>query len=300
MDGTAAKSLTPGFLGKLREALEMIKFSHSVFALPFALLSAVRAAGRGGIAAATLFWIVVAMVAARTAAMTFNRIADRRIDAENPRTSSRALPAGRLTVFFASGLCLASSGVFVLAARELNPLAFALSVPTLFVLFVYSFSKRFTALSHLLLGLCLGIAPMGAWVAVRGELARPPLYLGLAVLCWTAGFDILYSLQDESFDRARGLHSLPARLGTKRALMSARALHGVTIVFFSLFAWSVSGGLLLAGAVVLAAAALWLEHRLVSAEDLSRLDAAFFAVNGLLSAGFGALGIADLWFPLRW
>jgi 4-hydroxybenzoate polyprenyltransferase len=292
--------LTPAFLGKLREALEMIKFSHSVFALPFALLSAVRAAGTSGVGARTLFWIVAAMVAARTAAMTFNRIADLKIDGENPRTSGRALPSGRLSIFFAAGLCAVSAAVFVFAARELNPLAFALSVPTLCVLFLYSLSKRFTALSHVLLGLSLGIAPMGAWVAVTGKLARPPLFLCLAVLCWTAGFDVLYSLQDEEFDRARGLHSLPARLGARRALRAARLFHAGTIVFFVLFASAVSGGLLLWGAVALSGAALCIEHALVKAKDLSRLGAAFFTVNGFLSVGFGVLGIADVWLPLRW
>ena len=281
--------------GRFRESLEMIKFSHSVFALPFALLAYFRAAGPQP-PARTCGWVVVAMIGARTAAMAFNRIADRAIDAENPRTATRALPAGRLPVSFAAGLCLAGSLVFLAAAFELNRLAFILAFPTLAVLFGYSFTKRFTALSHVVLGLCLGIAPVGAWVAFRGRIEWPPVALGLAVLFWTAGFDVLYALQDEAFDRERGLRSVPARLGTVGALWVSGLFHAATLVFLALFARAVGGGPLLAGAVVVAGIALAVQHAIVRPGDLSRLNAAFFTANGFLSVAVGVLGIADLWF----
>jgi 4-hydroxybenzoate polyprenyltransferase len=273
----------------------MIKFAHTIFALPFALLSFFRASG-GALSVRTLLWVIAAMVGARTAAMTFNRIADRAIDAENPRTATRALPSGRLRVGYAASLCVASSLVFLVAAWELNPLAFALAFPTLAVLFGYSFTKRFTALSHLVLGLCLGIAPVGAWVAVRGRIEWAPVALALAVLFWTSGFDVLYALQDEAFDRARGLRSLPVRLGSKGALMVSALFHAATLVFLVLFARAVHGGLLLSVSIAVAAAALVVQHAIVRPGDLSRLNAAFFTANGVLSVAVGALGIVDLWF----
>lgn len=297
MAGTAG-IVTEPVSGRFRESLEMIRFSHTVFALPFALLAYFRATGPSP-GWRALAWVVVAMVAARTAAMTFNRIADRAIDAENPRTSSRALPAGRLSVGFAAALCGVASVVFVFAADSLNGLALALSIPTLLLLFAYSFTKRFTALSHVALGLCLGIAPVGAWVAARGRIEWPPIALGLAVLFWTAGFDVLYALQDEAFDRARGLRSLPAWLGTRRALWISGAFHAATLVFLVLFDRAVSGGPLLLAAIGVAAVALAVEHALVRPNDLSRLNAAFFTANGVLSLAVGALGIADLWLPRR-
>jgi 4-hydroxybenzoate polyprenyltransferase len=273
----------------------MIKFAHTIFALPFALLSFFRAS-EGALPVRTLLWVIAAMVGARTAAMTFNRIADRAIDAENPRTATRALPSGRLRVSYAASLCVASSLVFLVAAWELNPLAFALAFPTLAVLFGYSFTKRFTALSHLVLGLCLGIAPVGAWVAVRGRIEWAPVALALAVLFWTSGFDVLYALQDEAFDRARGLRSLPVRLGSKGALMVSALFHAATLVFLVLFARAVHGGLLLSVSIAVAAAALVVQHAIVRPGDLSRLNAAFFTANGVLSVAVGALGIVDLWF----
>jgi len=279
--------------GRLRESLEMIKFSHTIFALPFALLAFFRASD-GAVPLRTLLWVIAAMVGARTAAMTFNRIADRAIDAENPRTASRALPAGRLPVGYAAGLCAGASLLFLVSAWELNRLAFALAFPTLAVLFAYSFTKRFTALSHLVLGLCLGIAPVGAWVAVRGRIEWPPIALGLAVLFWTGGFDVLYALQDEAFDRARGLKSLPARLGSKGALVVSALFHAATLVFLVLFARAVHGDLLMAIAIGVAAAALLVQHAIVRPGDLSRLNAAFFTANGVLSVAVGILGIADL------
>ena len=280
--------------GRFRESLEMIKFSHTVFALPFALLAYFRAAGPSP-SARTCGLVVLAMVGARTAAMAFNRIADRAIDAENPRTATRALPAGRLPVGFAAALCLGGSLLFLAAAFALNRLAFVLAFPTLAVLLGYSFTKRFTALSHLVLGLCLGIAPVGAWVAFRGRIEWPPVALGLAVLFWTAGFDVLYALQDETFDRERGLRSVPARLGTRGALAVSGFFHAATLVFLLLFDRAVSGGPLLAAAIVVAAIALAIEHAIVRPGDLSRVNAAFFTANGILSVAVGVLGIADLW-----
>ena len=292
MERTAA-AVTPAG-GRFRESLEMIKFAHTIFALPFALLSFFRAS-EGALPVRTLLWVMAAMVGARTAAMTFNRIADRAIDAENPRTASRALPAGRLPVGYAAALCAAASLVFLVAAWELNPLAFELAFPTLAVLFGYSFTKRFTALSHLILGLCLGIAPVGAWVAVRGRIEWAPIALGLGVLFWTGGFDVLYALQDEAFDRTRGLRSLPARLGTRSALVVSALFHAATLVFLALFANAVHGGTLLSIAIAVAAAALIVQHAIVRPGDLSRLNAAFFTANGVLSVAVGVLGIADLW-----
>jgi 4-hydroxybenzoate polyprenyltransferase len=282
----------------VREALEMIKFSHTVFALPFALLAAFRAS-HGRIGLSTLAGVVVAMVAARTAAMTFNRIADRRIDAENPRTAARALPAGRLSVPFAAALCALSALVFFAAAYSLNRLAFELAPPALALLLLYSYTKRFTAGSHLVLGLCLGIAPAGAWIAVAGSLAAPPIFLGLAVVFWTAGFDVLYSLQDLDFDRRKGLFSLPAAIGTRNALLFSALFHAATLVFLVVFVRAVSGGPLLWAAVALAAVSLAYQHSVVRPDDLSRLDTAFFTANGFLSLVVGALGILDLWLPVR-
>jgi 4-hydroxybenzoate polyprenyltransferase len=289
----AATRVMPG-PGRLGESLEMIKFAHTIFALPFALLAFFRAS-EGAVPLRTLLWVIAAMVGARTAAMTFNRIADRAIDAENPRTASRALPAGRLPVGYAAGLCAGASLLFFVAAWELNRLAFALAFPTLAVLFGYSFTKWFTALSHLVLGLCLGIAPVGAWVAVRGRIEWAPVALGLAVLFWTGGFDVLYALQDEAFDRTRGLRSLPVRLGSKRALVVSALFHATTLAFLVLFARAVHGGLLMSIAIAVAAAALVVQHAIVRPGDLSRLNAAFFTANGVLSVAFGLLGIADLW-----
>jgi len=286
--------LSTAAAGRFRESLEMIKFSHTVFALPFALLAYFRAAGPQP-SLRTVAWVIVAMIGARTAAMAFNRIADRGIDAENPRTATRALPAGRLPVGFAAALCLAGSLVFLAAAFELNRLAFALAFPTLAVLFAYSFTKRFTALSHVVLGLCLGIAPVGAWVACRGKLEWPPVALGLAVLSWTAGFDVLYALQDERFDRERGLRSIPAAVGTVGALWVSGLFHVATLAFLVLFDRAVGGGALLAAAVVVAGLALAVQHAIVRPGDLSRLNAAFFTANGVLSVAVGVLGIADLW-----
>lgn len=280
-------------LARLRLTLSAIKFSHSIFALPFALLAAFLAA-RGVPSGRVLGWIVVAAVGARTAAMGFNRIVDRRIDASNPRTASRELPSGALSVGWMSLLVLAGASLLVLAAANLNRLCLLLSAPTLVVLLGYSLTKRFTAASHLFLGLALGIAPVGAWIAVTGRFALLPVVLCGAVLFWTAGFDVLYSLQDEAFDRASGLFSIPARLGARRAILVSRLFHVATVALLVLAWWMSGRGWILAAGVALSAMLLAWEQSLVRPGDLSRLDAAFFTANGLVSVILFLAGALDL------
>jgi 4-hydroxybenzoate polyprenyltransferase len=288
-----ASNSAAGVGRSVRTTLEMIKFSHTLFALPFALLSAVLAAG-GWPSGATLVKILLAMVGARSAAMAHNRLADRRLDAENPRTASRALPSGALSPAFVRIFLAASIAVFFAAAASLNRLTLLLSPVALGVLLLYAYTKRFTVLSHLFLGLCLGIAPVGAWIAVRGEIALLPVLLGLAVLFWTAGFDIIYSLQDEAHDRLAGLHSIPARFGARRALWISALLHAL-MAGLLLAVWRLSGGgwLFLAG-VGATVAALVYQHAIVRPGDLSRVDAAFFTANGFVSVTLAACGIADV------
>lgn len=266
----------------------MIKFSHSIFALPFALTSLALAA-REGLQPAQALWIVVAMVGARSAAMGFNRLADHAFDARNPRTAGRELPRGVLTRAQVGLFVALSAAALVLAAGMLNPLCLALSPVALLVVFGYSYTKRFTALSHVVLGLALGIAPVGAWLAVRGSFALEPLVLGLAVLAWVAGFDTIYACQDVEFDRGAGLHSLPARLGVAGALRVARALHVLAVALLAaLYALTPLHPLYLAG-VAGVGALLAYEHSLVRADDLSRIDAAFFTVNGWVSVFYLAV-----------
>lgn len=261
----------------------MIKIEHTLFALPFAFLGAVLAAN-GLPSPWQIFWIVVAMVGARSAAMAFNRIADRNFDAKNPRTSSRALPAGLLSVNFVWVFTVASASLFVLAAAMLNRLTLILAPVALACVLLYSFTKRWTKFSHLVLGACLSIAPTGAWIAVRGEIGSPvPLLLSLVVLLWTAGFDVLYACQDFEFDRREGLRSIPARFGLSRALWIARALH--TAAFgglVGLFLITDLGPMAFAGVIATGALLLY-QHRLVRADDLSRLNAAFFTTNAFVS-----------------
>jgi len=276
-----------------RDFLSLVVFAHTVFALPFALLSAVLAAN-GVPPGRTLLWILVAMVGARSAAMSFNRIVDRHIDAKNPRTARREIPAGVVSPAAAALFCALSAGLFVLAAAQLNRLCLYLSPVALAVVLGYSFAKRVTAFAHLLLGLALAIAPVGAWVAVTGSFALPPVLLGLAVLFWVAGFDVVYSLQDEEFDKAEGLRSIPARFGARRALRIARLFHGATLVLLYAVFLAVDGGWLFGAAVVAAGAFLVRQHRLVSPGDLSRVDAAFFTANGWLSVAVFVLGAADV------
>ena len=282
-----------GALRSVRTTLEMIKFSHTLFALPFALLAAVLAAG-GWPRGSTLLKILLAMVGARSAAMAHNRLADRRFDAENPRTAARALPSGVLSPAFVRIFLAASIAVFLAAAASLNRLTLLLSPVTLGLLLLYAYTKRFTALSHLVLGLCLGIAPVGAWIAVRGEFGLLPVLLGLAVLFWTAGFDVIYSLQDEAHDRRVGLRSIPARVGARRALWISGLFHAAMAILL-VAVWSLGGGgwLFFAG-IVATLGALVYQHAIVRPGDLSRVDAAFFTANGFVSVVLAACGIADV------
>ena len=269
-------------LGRAVTYGRMIKFSHSVFALPFALASAALAA-REGYRWSQLGWIVVAMVGARSAAMGFNRLADATIDARNPRTAGRELPKGVLTRGEVWVLVLISAAALVLAAAMLNPLCLALSPVALAIVFGYSYTKRFTALSHMVLGLALAIAPVGAWLAVRGTFSPIAVVVGLAVLMWVAGFDAIYSCQDVEFDRASGLHSLPARIGIRRALVVARLFHVAAVILLAAV-YPLAGlhPIYLAGVAVVAFLLAY-EHSLVRADDLSRVNAAFFTMNGWVS-----------------
>ena len=270
------------FVSSFRISLEMIKFEHTVFALPFTLLS-VFLASVGWPAVPKLLWILLAMVGARSAAMAFNRIADRQLDAENPRTRMRALPVGKVSLGFASVFTLVSSLVFVLAAHQLNPLCFGLSVPVLVILFAYSYTKRFTHFSHLVLGLCLGMAPVGAWIAMRGDIRLTPLLLGLVVLLWTAGFDIIYACQDLDFDHRRNLFSLPNRFGIHKALRISSGLHALMLLLLLLLVLLENLSWISLSGVGLAACLIWYEHHLVHPEDLSKVNQAFFTVNGYIS-----------------
>lgn len=272
----------PGFWGKVRTALEMIKFEHSVFALPFALLGALLAAG-GLPTGRQISWIIVAMVGGRSAAMAFNRIADLRYDAANPRTAARELPTGKLSLRFAWVFVVISSAVLIVAAWQLNPLALKLSPLVLAILLFYSHTKRFTTLTHWVLGFCLGMAPAGAWVAVRGTLEVAVVPLMLAVMFWVAGFDIIYACQDVEFDRRTGLHSLPARMGIAGALWVARGLHVLMVILLAWLALVTGAGGLARVGLGVAAALLAYEHSLVRADDPSRVNAAFFTVNGFIS-----------------
>jgi 4-hydroxybenzoate polyprenyltransferase len=263
--------------------LEMIKIEHTLFALPFAFLGAILAAD-GLPSLGQLFWIIVSMVGARSAAMAFNRLADRSYDARNPRTSTRALPAGLLSVGFVWAFTIVSAGVFFVAAAMLNRLTLILAPIALASVLLYSFTKRWTLLSHVVLGWCLSIAPTGAWIAVRGEIGSPvPLLLSLVVLLWTAGFDVLYACQDYEFDRREGLRSIPARVGISRALWIARFLHaGALLALVWLYLVTKLGPIALLGVVATAGLLLY-QHRLVRANDLSRLNAAFFTTNAFVS-----------------
>jgi 4-hydroxybenzoate polyprenyltransferase len=276
----------------------MIKFEHSIFALPFALTGALlawrdEAFNRTGLAS-RLFWIVVAMVAARSVAMAFNRVLDADIDAKNPRTKSRHLPAGVLTRRFAWGFIIGWAFIFTFAARQLNPLCFRLAPIALAIPMFYSFTKRFTSLSHLVLGFSLGIAPAAAWIAMRGSLDPRILWLTAAVTLWTAGFDIIYACQDYAFDVATGLFSIPKAVGIANALWFSRALHvGMLACLWGLANAFQLGPLAIVGIFAVAALLSW-EHRLVHADDLSRVDAAFFTMNGYVSVIFLAFWAADI------
>jgi 4-hydroxybenzoate polyprenyltransferase len=280
-------------LRNLRVTLEMIKWEHSIFALPFALCGAMLAAS-GLPTARELLWIVVAMVAARSAAMAFNRLADTAIDSANPRTRTRALPAGQLSPAFVATFVIVSCGIFILAASQLNRLTLWLSPVALAVLLLYSYTKRFTRFSHLVLGFALGIAPSAAWIAVRGSLDPRILLLTAAVTFWVAGFDILYACQDFDFDRAAGLHSIPRHIGIPAALWIARAFHLIMLILLvSLLPAFALGKLAFAGVIAVLLLLLY-EHSLVKPNDLSKLNAAFFTMNGVIAVVFAAFVAADL------
>ncbi len=278
---------------KLVTTLEMIRFEHTVFALPFALI-AVLLAAEGFPPWRGLGWIVLAMVAARSAAMTFNRIVDVAADAANPRTRTRALPAGRLTMGFAVLFTAVMSAVFVFAAAMLNPLCLYLSMPVLAILFGYSYTKRFTAWSHLALGFGIGLAPVGAWIAIRGDVSPTPLLLAAAVTLWIAGFDLIYACQDIDFDRRAGLFSMPARWGAAVALKVSAAAHVGTVLLLVAVARAAGLGVIAHGGIAAVAALLYWEHRLVGPDDLRRLDVAFFNMNGYVSILLLAAVAADV------
>jgi len=284
----------PGILTKTRITLEMIKWEHSIFALPFAL-TAVLLAAHGHPGWRTLAWIFVAMVAARTAAMAFNRWADADLDAANPRTTMRAIPAGLLTRQFVLAFTVAATVVFLIAAGQLNQLTLILSPIVLLVLFGYSYMKRITRWSHLVLGLSLGLAPSAAWIAVRGSLDPRIIVLTGAVTLWAGGFDVLYACQDFEHDRSVGLHSLPQASGIAVAFWAARIMHlamlALLVWFALLFNFGVAGWLGVAAVALL----LGYEHSLVSPRDLSRLNAAFFTMNGVIAMVFLVFVAADLW-----
>jgi 4-hydroxybenzoate polyprenyltransferase len=277
----------------LRVTLEMIKWEHSIFALPFALCGAMLAAN-GLPSVHQTVWIIVAMVAARSAAMAFNRLADASIDAANPRTRSRALPAGTLTSGSVAAFVIVSCAVFVLAAWQLNRLALMLSPIALGVVLLYSYTKRFTRWSHLVLGFALGIAPSAAWIGVRGSFDPRILLLTAAVTFWVGGFDVLYACQDYDFDRQEGLHSIPRYFGIEKSLWIARLFHVVMLLLLVSFVREFGLGKLSIAGIVAVGLLLAYEHSLVSAKDLSKLNAAFFTMNGVISVVFFGFVAGDL------
>jgi len=280
-------------LKRLAIVLGMIKFEHTVFALPFAFLGAFLAA-QGCPPIQKIFWVLMAMVGARSAAMAFNRLVDRHIDKENPRTAGRALPSRLLTPTFVAVFIVGSGAIFILSAWMLNPLSFKLSPLALAIVLLYSFTKRFTWFSHLILGLSLAIAPVGGWVAVRGSLDVEPFYLAAAVIFWVGGFDIIYACQDVSFDRKHQLQSIPSRLGIQNALSVSRGFHVIMVAFLigTLGVFNLSG--ISWFGLFLVIVGLGYEHSLVKADDLNRVDAAFFVMNGLISMAFFVFVGVDL------
>jgi 4-hydroxybenzoate polyprenyltransferase len=286
-------NLSVPVIRNLRLTLEMIKWEHSIFALPFALCGAMLAAS-GLPTAQQILWIVVAMVSARSAAMAFNRLADATIDAQNPRTRTRALPAGQLSPVFVASFVIVSCAIFVLAASQLNWLTLWLSPVALGVVLLYSYTKRFTRFSHLVLGFALGIAPSAAWIAVRGSLDPRILLLTAAVTFWVAGFDILYACQDFEFDRNAGLHSIPRYIGISSALWVARAFHLLMLILLVVLLLAFGLGNVAFAGVIAVFLLLLYEHSLVRANDLSRLNAAFFTMNGVISVVFALFVAGDL------
>ena len=278
---------------KLSVIFADIKIQHTIFALPFAIMSAFIAA-KGLPQTEKIIWIVVCMVGARSAAMAFNRVLDARFDARNPRTQDRALPAGRVDIRSYWLFLIVSSAIFIFAANMLNSLAFYLSPVALLIVFFYSFTKRFTAYSHFWLGLAIAISPVGAWVAIREEISFSSLILGAAVIFWLVGFDILYSCMDLEFDRSSGLKSIPQKFGIENALRIAFASHGVMVLFLlGLLLFVGQLGVLYSIGVVVVAILLFYEHSLVRPDDLSRINIAFFNINGIISLGLMVFVIID-------
>ena len=293
---TAREGQTVGGTSRLTRWVNFVKLPHTVFALPFAMVGVVLASRVAPVTVSLVGWVVLAFTAARFAAMGFNRIADRDIDARNPRTAMRELPSGAMSVTEATASVVVASVVFVVAAWRINPLCLALSPVALAWVLFYSFTKRFTQWAHLVLGLGLGIAPAGGYLAVTGLWSDPWWLLptlAVAVMSWVGGFDIFYALQDTEFDRAQGLHSVPARMGVPHALAIARALHVLTVVALAAVGFAVQAGAVYFAGVAVAAGILAWEHSLVSADDQSRLDAAFFNMNGILSVTFFLFVLAE-------
>jgi len=277
---------------RLKDLLDAIKFEHTIFAMPFALLSLFLASD-GWPRLEVLLWVLVAMVGARSTAMMMNRIADRHIDARNPRTANRQLPSGVVSLPAAWTFTLLSAALFVFAASRLNSLAFGLSPVALAVVWAYSWTKRFTWAAHLWLGISLGLAPLGAWIAATGQLEATPLLIGLGVLLWVAGFDTIYSCQDADFDRQHGLHSMPARWGTARALQLARLFHTLMLAVFVVLGVWIDATWLYWGGWLLVAGLVIVQHRLVNPDDLSHIDIAFFNVNSIVGVLLLVFTLAD-------
>jgi 4-hydroxybenzoate polyprenyltransferase len=276
--------------------VNFVKLPHTVFALPFALVGVTLASTHAAVTPRILLWVVLAFTSARFAAMGFNRIVDRHVDALNPRTAKREIPAGLLGVAESSVAVVVAAALFVLAAWRLNPLCLLLSPLALAWVFFYSFTKRFTRWSHLVLGMGLAIAPVGGYLAVTGQWSTPwwmLVALAIGVMTWVGGFDVLYALQDVAFDRAQALHSLPAALGERAALAIARGLHIATVTALALVGVAAGAGWLYAAGVAVAAVLLFYEHTLVRSDDLSRLDAAFFTMNGVISIAFFGFVLAE-------
>ncbi len=281
--------------GKFKSLLEMIKFSHTIFAFPFALMGVVLAALVSGEAPSfgQVFWVCVAMVGARTTAMGLNRLIDAKIDAKNPRTAERHLPAGKVAMWEAALFILGALILFLFAAWMLNPLCFKLAPVALSFFVLYAYCKRFTHFAHIVLGICLAAAPIGAWVALRGDLGWPVIALGIAVLFWVSGFDVFYALQDYDYDVEHGLHSIPSRLGKEKSFLLVRIFHTLMIVFLLLVLPGSGLGWIYFSGVVVVTGLLVYEHWLVKPDDLSKLDAAFFNMNGYISVTIFVFTLVD-------
>lgn len=280
---------------KIKTLLEMIKFSHTIFAFPFALMGVVLASLASGEAPSVgqVFWVCVAMVGARTTAMGLNRLIDAKIDAKNPRTADRHIPAGKVSVWEAALFILVALIIFLFAAWMLNPLCLKLAPIVVGFFVLYSYCKRFTHFAHVVLGLCLAAAPIGAWVALRGDLSWSVISLGIAVLFWVSGFDVFYALQDYDYDVEHGLHSVPSRLGKEKAFILVRIFHGLMLLFLLLVLPGSGLGWIYFSGVVVVAGLLVYEHLLVKPDDLSKLDAAFFNMNGYISVTIFVFTLID-------